>query len=109
MTPDLACTPLYTPQFDQIFTRTLKPACSPQGGACHSAEGAKAGLVLEDVDTAYQQLVPGGLVTPGDASCSTLARRVAATDDRWLMPPGQPLADGVICAIVTWIDQGAPR
>lgn len=108
------CTPLYTPDYAEIFDRTLRPTCGQAGSSCHAAEGAKGGLVFEDPDVAYDQLLNGSggrpaRVVPGDAACSPLVERIASTDPKRLMPPGRPLSEEVRCSIVKWIEGGAAR
>jgi hypothetical protein len=106
-----ACSPLYTPTFDQIFARTLQPTCAASGSSCHAAEGAKGGLVFEDLSVSYQSLVGQGgeaaRVAPGDAACSPLIERLRPSDPARGMPPGAPLSDAELCAFVLWINDGA--
>ena len=111
---DAACAPLYTPVFDELHTRTLAPTCAVPGGSCHAAAGAQGGLVLEDPDTAFGELLgtttSGGVarVVPGDPGCSEVVRRVFAGGSQG-MPPGAPLSDAETCVFVQWIDAGAER
>src|SRR4051794_22171305 len=67
-----SCAPLYTPTFDEIFTRTLKPTCSVSNAACHAAAGAQGGLTFEDADASYALLLGKtdgkARVVPGDPS-----------------------------------------
>jgi len=107
------CNPLYTPEFDEIFDRTLTQKCALEGGSCHSREGAKGGLVFEDADESYDLLmgnIDGRVrVTPGDISCSILTRRIASPKASQLMPPRDPLSAAERCAIIQWINNGAQR
>ena len=105
---DLACQPLYEPTFDEIHERTLVPKCALSGTACHSNEGAKNGLSLEDPDTAYELLLRSR-TTPGDPSCSLLVRRIESGDSDFQMPPGSPLGAAERCAIIQWVEAGAER
>lgn len=105
---DLSCQPLYEPTFDQIHERTLVPKCALSGTACHSSEGAKNGLSLEDPDTAYELLLRSR-TTPGDPSCSLLVRRIESSDADFQMPPGSPLGAAERCAIIQWVEAGAER
>jgi len=110
---DLACAPLYSPTYDEIFTRTLHPTCAQAGGSCHAAAGAQGGLVFEDADTAYAlllgQMGERARVVPGDTSCSVLVERLSSTDKTVVMPPGGALPDAERCAVIQWIKQGAKR
>jgi hypothetical protein len=106
LVPD--CAPLYEPVFEQVYTRTLKPGCAVEGNSCHSGSSAKAGLRMDDIDEAYELLVTGGRVVPGDASCSLVVARLAGANGGF-MPPGNPLDEAERCAVETWIEDGALR
>ena len=111
--PESTCTPLYEPTFDQVYTQTIQPKCAFAGSACHAAEGAQGGLVLDDPDTAYAMLVQpkssSARVLTGDPECSLLVERLVTGDPIALMPPGNALEEPEVCAIVTWIRNGAER
>jgi hypothetical protein len=107
--PDLGCTPLYEPTFDEIFARTLSVSCGRGGAACHSAEGRQGGLTLVEADESHRLLLERGRVRPGDAACSEVVVRLKATDPFVRMPPGRALDEAEQCAIVQWIATGAPR
>ena len=104
---DTSCTPLYEPVFDEIFTRTIKPKCGVDGRACHGSGGAKAGMVLEEVEASYVHLVDEGRVVPMDSGCSLVVQRLDGQGG--LMPPGDPLSEAEQCTIQMWIDNGAKR
>lgn len=104
---DPVCAPLYTPDFDEIYTRTLEPKCGLPGTSCHATEGAQAGLVLDEIETAYDGL--SARVSTGDIGCSLVLRRIGSAKPALAMPPGDPLSDAERCVFVQWIDQGAPR
>ena len=73
------CSLLFQPTFDNVFDQVLKPTCGKEGGACHGdseALGAMNGLVFEEIDGAYDNLIDGGYVTPGDPICSELVVRL---------------------------------
>lgn len=110
---DLACAPLYSPTFDNVFTRTLQPTCAQAGASCHAAEGKQGGLAFDDPDSAYAELVGSaskqGVVVPGDPSCSALVERLETAEASRRMPPGNPLSAAERCAIVQWIHDGAKR
>lgn len=109
---DLSCAPLYTPDFDHLFTNTLHPTCA-QPGVCHAADSGRAGLVYEDPDTAYALLLGENAghprVVPGDPSCSPIVERIESPDPSVQMPPGKPLSDAERCVFVRWIAEGAKR
>ncbi len=107
---NLECTPQYEPTFDNVFTNTLMAKCALPGTACHAAEGAKGGLILDDADQAHSLLIGAGAdVIPGDASCSELTARIESPDASRQMPPGAPLSAGERCSIEKWIEAGAIR
>jgi hypothetical protein len=105
---DPDCTPLYTPTYDEIFTRTLAPSCGRAGSSCHSSTGRQGGLALDEPEEAYRTLLARS-VRPGDPACSEVVVRLVSTDPFERMPPGRPLDPGEQCAIVQWIASGAPR
>jgi len=104
-----ACTPQYEPTFDNVYQNTILTRCATGGGSCHLAGAAKGGLVLEGIDAAYDGLVTAGRVVAGDPECSLVIRRLEATRDRGMMPPGTPLTEPERCAVTLWVRQGAER
>ncbi len=102
-----ACTPLYNPTFDEAYVRTFEPTCGTGGASCHGPDGAQGGLVLADPNEAYDHL--SDYVVAEDASCSELIVRLAEHGESWSMPLGGELSDAEVCAIATWIDDGALR
>lgn len=114
------CTPLYAPDFANVFSETLAPRCGVAGGACHGEAGAEGamdgGLVLVDEDDAHAILREGEgaggdpFVQPGDAACSLLLVRLAVDDPDLRMPPGAAaLPAGELCSIAQWVQGGAER
>ncbi len=108
-----SCSPLYTPSFDELFTRTLKPTCAQGGASCHGPSGAQGGLVFDDPDAAWAQLTGQNGEQPravaGDPACSEVVVRTHVSKEPWSMPPGQPLSEETQCVIRLWIEQGAER
>jgi hypothetical protein len=106
------CAPLYAPEFDEIFARTLQPTCAASGGSCHAPEGMQGGLAFADVDSSYAALVDGGdaaRVLAGDPGCSLVVRKLESTEADVQMPPGAPLSEQERCVMVQWIAGGAKR
>jgi hypothetical protein len=113
---DLACSPLYPPTFDNAYANTFMPKCGTGGSSCHATEGHQAGLVLDDPDVAYADLLAASTVdpmmmrvTPGDPACSIVIERIFSTASRWHMPRGSNLSAGERCALVQWVAAGALR
>ncbi len=106
-----ACTPLYEPSWDRVFSQTIVPRCGTAGSACHgdsSAAGAGGGLVVSDLAATRAVLLDAGFVVAGDAACSTLVVRLDIDDDTLRMPPGaQALGEGERCAVAQWVENGA--
>ena len=106
-----ACTPLYEPTWDRVFSETIQPSCGVPGGACHgdsTAIGASGGFLVTDMDATHAMLLDGGWVEAGDEQCSELMFRLDTDDNSFLMPPGtQPLADNERCSVAQWIAEGA--
>jgi hypothetical protein len=108
--PKNACTPLYSPTFDRVFTETLHRTCA-QSSSCHNSEGRQGGLVFEDQAASYALLLgqSGGKarVVPGDPSCSELIVRTHSIGKTWQMPPGTALGEAELCALRQWVANGA--
>jgi len=106
-----SCKPQYDPPtFATIHANILQPTCATGQGTCHTADAAKAGLVLSDLDQSYAMLVDGRRVIKGDPSCSLLMKRLTSTDPGYRMPRGPtPLNAGELCTITQWIAGGAAR
>jgi hypothetical protein len=109
--PPAGCAPLYSPTYDEIFTRTLQPTCGKSGSSCHSAQGAQGGLVFENADDAYRRLTDPNRprVVPGDPACSMMIERLSSDDPMRRMPPGRALSEPERCSISKWIEAGAKR
>lgn len=111
------CAPLYTPSFDEVYTRTLMPSCATGGGSCHGnadATGAEAhGLFIDDAEATHARLLQdrgdATFVVAGDAACSSLVVRLLVDDDVLRMPVGASLSEGEICSVAQWIENGAQR
>jgi Planctomycete cytochrome C len=101
------CAPAYEPTFDNVYTNTLSQSCAV-GSSCHSTSGNQGGLGFDTADQAYDALVGEGLVSGGDAACSSVIARLEADGDD-VMPPGAPLSDAERCAVIQWVQNGAAR
>lgn len=88
------------------FADNALPVLRQRCGACHNTDKKTAGL---DV-TSYAAIVRGGgsgeVITPGDASASTLYR-VANHEDEPKMPPDSPpIPEAERAVLKAWIDGG---
>jgi hypothetical protein len=114
---DLDCSPSYHPTFEQIHQRLIQSQCGVTGasGGCHGPESeGQGGLVLDDPDVAYEELLGisdgRARVVPGDPECSILVQRIESNDPSFRMPSrAARLPEGVRCAIRQWIANGAKR
>ena len=107
VTVDTSCTPSYQPTFDNVFEMTLENGCGSQLASCHSRAGKQGNMSFEDPQTAHDALL-AGRVKPGDAACSEMIVRVESPGTDYEMPPGAPLSAGHRCALVQWVQAGAP-
>lgn len=94
------------------FNRDIKPILSNQCYFCHGPDEAErhAGLRLDQLSGATEDLGGYRAIVPGDAAASSLLERVGSDDDDLRMPPpgkGSRLTDHQIELLRRWIDQGA--
>lgn len=105
---ETACQPLYVPNFANVYNNTLDLGCGSDAVSCHSAQGRAGNMSFEDPATAHAALLAGRVI-PGDASCSEMIVRAGSPGEDYQMPPGgDPLDERELCALVQWVDQGAP-
>jgi hypothetical protein len=101
------------PVFTRIYPAIFERSCSQSDGSCHGASAREGGLDLSTSDTAYAELLGSAgdpaRVKPGDPRCSKLVVRTHSIGKPWQMPPGMPLESFELCAIRTWISNGASR
>jgi hypothetical protein len=102
-----SCAPFYQPTFDNLYTMTLKDTCGASNASCHSAAGRSGGMSFADEASAYAALT-AGRVKPGDPSCSKVVVRTSSVGASYQMPPGDPLREGERCALIQWVQAGAP-
>jgi len=106
ITVETSCAPEYVPTFDNVYTLTLRETCGSQRASCHSAAGKQGGMSFEDEQHAFDAL-RAGRVMPGDPGCSKMIVRTDSPGAAYQMPPGDPLREGVRCALVQWVEAGA--
>lgn len=108
---ELECETEYEPTFENFHKFEIKQTCGTGGSLCHGPSGNKGNLTLDvdDADGAYDALVSGGLVIPGDPECSVLIQRLESEDRSFVMPQGRQLSDEERCSIRKWVANGAER
>jgi hypothetical protein len=107
ITVNTSCAPLYQPTFDNIYTMTLRDTCGSTNASCHSAVGRSGGMSFADEASAYAALT-ASRVKPGDPSCSKVVVRTSSPGASYQMPPGDPLRETERCALIQWVQAGAP-
>jgi len=107
VTVDTTCAPLYAPTFDNVYTKTLRDTCGSARSSCHSAAGKQGGMSFEDEAHAYAALLAGRVV-PSDPGCSKMIVRTDSPGAGYQMPPGDPLSEPERCALIQWVQAGAP-
>jgi hypothetical protein len=94
------------------FNRDVKPILSGKCFACHGPDGAerKAGLRLDQKESAYSERDGVRAVVPGDLSASELVRRIESADPDTHMPPEEShkeINSEEVSILKAWIAQGA--
>ena len=64
-------------------------------------------MSFEDEAHAFAAL-RAGRVVPGDPGCSKLIVRTDSPGASYQMPPGDPLREAERCALIQWVQAGAP-
>lgn len=82
----------------------IEPSCATS--SCHSALVETAGVVLDDRDNSYEQLLELRFVVPGDPASALIP--LLEGDERPRMPPDAPLPQADIDLVRAWIEEGAP-
>jgi hypothetical protein len=99
-----------SPESLEFFEKKIRPVLSVRCQVCHSAKSQppQGGLLL---DTAAGMRKGGAsgkpAVVPGDPSASAIIAALRY-EGPVKMPPGKPLAEGVIADFEAWIKMGAP-
>lgn len=113
--PDM-CISSIDPTWTEIYSKILAPSCGATGTGttCHGAEGKQAGLGIYDLNMTYDGLLGVGgahpRVEPGSPECSLLMERLTSDDPNFRMPKnGAKLDEGRLCAVQTWIKNGAAK
>lgn len=104
-----SCSPLYSPTYENVYANTLQQTCGQAGGACHALEGGQGGFIIKDIETTYSDLFAEARVQAGAPAESEIVKRMESRDPGLLMPPGTALSPAELCAVETWIANGATR
>ena len=64
-------------------------------------------MTFEDPQHAFDALT-AGRVKPGDPGCSEMIVRVTSEGESYQMPPGDALPVAEQCALIQWVNDGAP-
>ncbi|MGE0549402.1 MAG: hypothetical protein AB7O24_05340 [Kofleriaceae bacterium] len=107
MVVDTECSPLYTPTFDNVYNMTIVKGCGIDRSSCHSPTG-ESGTSFATIESAYADLTASGLVKPLDPSCSEFVVRTNSPGKDYQMPPGDALSAATRCALIKWVEAGAP-
>ena len=94
------------------FNSQIRPILSAKCFACHGPDESEraAGLRLDRIDGATQDLGGYAAIAPGDAASSEMLLRVTSRDEDLLMPPpesGSALTSDQVAILKKWIQQGA--
>ena len=116
ITVDTTCAPGYVPTFDNMYANTLAQGCGSTRASCHSASGHMGGLDMSTPEIAYANLMAmspkyqRARVEPGNAACSLMIVRTDSPGADYQMPPlpSDPLTEPARCALIQWVQNGAP-
>jgi hypothetical protein len=93
------------------FNHEIRPILSNRCFKCHGPDLKKAGLDLQNRQSATRQLKSGNFaIVPGKSAQSELIQRVSSPDEDIRMPPkgkAEPLTPAQVAKLRAWIDQGA--
>lgn len=94
------------------FNRDIRPILSDKCFVCHGPDSAKrkAGLRLDQRDSAIAERDDSRAIAPGDSDRSELVRRILTRDPDLQMPPPDStlkLTATEISLLKRWIDEGA--
>jgi hypothetical protein len=89
--------------FQQTILPLIVSSCAITG--CHDAVTHEEDMTL----TTYANIMASGIVQPGSPGNSSIMEVITTSDPENIMPqpPNEPLTQGQIDAISTWIAQGA--
>jgi len=92
----------------EFFEKRVRPTLIDHCYACHSADtNSKGGLRVDDRNGLLAGGNSGPAVVPGEPAKSLLLQRVSHKDAKRRMPQeGQPLSEGQIADLTTWIQDG---
>ena len=92
------------------YVKQVKPILSAKCFACHGALKQEAGLRLDAAGLIRKGSEGGPIIQPNKPDESVMLQRVTSSDVETRMPPageGEPLDDGQLAILRSWIQQGA--
>jgi hypothetical protein len=92
---------------EAFFETRIRPVLDRTCFKCHGSEKVRAGLRLDTRAALLKGGDHGPAVVPGDAGKSLLIQALHYNRDDLKMPPGKPLAEGVVVDFIAWVNDGA--
>jgi hypothetical protein len=92
---------------EKFFAAKVRPVLAGTCFRCHGGEKVRGDLRLDSRASLLRGGDRGPAIVPGDADKSLLIQALRHTHDEVKMPPGKPLAAGVVNDFVTWVNNGA--
>jgi hypothetical protein len=89
------------------YDHQVKPILSARCLECHNQEKRKGGLSLATYGDALDGGRSGAVIRPGNASGSLLVQRLLGNIEPQMPKDEDPLDEGEVAVIRSWIDQGA--
>ncbi len=91
------------------YVQDVVPILRSHCVACHAADDAEGGLVMESHAALMRGGVSGLAVTPGEANSSRMLLRINGKAGPRMPPEGEvPLTELQIATLAKWVEQGAP-
>ena len=96
-----------------FFEKKIRPVLAERCYQCHSAEAARAGVLMGKLQLDTREGVHlggsrGPAIVPGEPDQSMLIETLQYTNRNLQMPPGGRLPDSVINDFIQWVARGAP-
>ena len=97
----------------EFFEKRIRPVLAERCYSCHSAEAARAGVLMGKLQLDTREGVQQGgskgpAIVPGQPDQSVLIEALGYTNRNLQMPPSGKLPDSVLADFVQWVALGAP-